>query len=424
MKHKLLFTLPLVFLMASCGTNKVPGPGRAIGDEKHYASYMYNYPRVTSNSASGLDIKSENLMYVQEEITLGQKIIRPTVDPERTNYEFKGWFKEKNCTNEWDFDSDIANNSVILYAKWAVSSSEAYIEPEYVYPEKIITDVNYRVTGILGEPVENNYVALTTGMFARLENSPSDVKFAINYERKADVNLTVATYDTVTGMIHLETNKGDTFDIHTTDKSASLVVDNTTYENKAKGYEENSKAFENYHIVLGGSSSMENWATSTADMDPIVTVNHGIGGTTVTQWEEKLFERLMLPYSPKAVVYYVGVNDIINSHLDGETTGRNLVKLFNKTHNALPNTKIFYVLINKLPGFASSQNDFDIANNAAIEYAKANSYLTCIDAGVGLLKENGKPHHAYFRTDGLHMSQYGYVVWGGAVKKAIIDWLG
>ena len=424
MKHKLLFTLPLVLLMASCNGGKVPGPGRPIGDDKHYATYMYNYPRVTTTSYSGQTIKSENLMYVQEEITLGERLTKPFVNPERNHYDFAGWFKEKNCVNEWDFANEIANNSVILYAKWAVSSSEEYIEPEYVYPEEFITDANYQVTGILGEKVENNTVALTTGMFKRLENSPSDVKFAVNHKRKVDVDLTVATYDKATKMIHLETNAGDTFDIRATDKSSSLVLDNSTYENKAQKYETNDADFENYHIVLAGSSSMEFWTTSAADMDPIVTTNHGIGGTTVTQWTDKLFERLVLPYSPKAVAYYVGVNDIINSNIDGETTGNNLEALFNKTHEYLPNTQIFYVLINKLPWYPQCQPDFDLANNAALEYASSHDYLTCIDAGKDFLKESGLPHHAYFRTDGLHMSQYGYVLWGGEIRKSIIDWLG
>ena len=53
-----------------------------------------------------------------------------------------------------------------------------------------------------------------------------------------------------------------------------------------------------------------------------------------------------------------------------------------------------------------------------------NSYLTCIDAGKGLLKSNGLPHAGFFLTDGLHMSKAGYVIWGKAVKDAIINWLG
>lgn len=52
------------------------------------------------------------------------------VDPIREGYEFAGWYKEKECINEWDFDNDIVPAKVyssdneyqyqetILYAKW------------------------------------------------------------------------------------------------------------------------------------------------------------------------------------------------------------------------------------------------------------------------------------------------------------------
>ena len=169
---------------------------------------------------------------------------------------------------------------------------------------------------------------------------------------------------------------------------------------------------------------MENWSTSGEDMNPIVTFNHGIGGTTVEQWTDKLLQRLVMPYSPKAVVFYVGVNNIINSGKSGEQTGNALVQLFDKCHEFLPKTHIFYVLINKLPSYPHYQEDFDTANNMAINYQKSHNYVTCIDAGVGLLKDNGLPNFGYFLTDGLHMSKAGYVIWGKAVKDAVINWLG
>ena len=424
MKKKYLLFLPIVSLLAAgISPSSAARPWTDLGDDGYYASFMYNYPRMYVTSNSGLQIRGENLLYRQVEITLGQKLTAPE-DPEREKYEFQGWYKEQKCLTAWNFESDIAENSVILYAKWGVSESEEYVEPEYVVPETIITDADYRVTGILNKEVVNGQVNLSTGAIKRLENSPLDVKFAVNYERSADTELTLATYNSDTKNIHLETNKGQTFDIRVNDISSSLVISNSAYEAKAKNYEEKDADFENYHIVLGGSSSMENWSTSKEDMNPIVTTNHGIGGTTVNQWVDSLFERLVLPYSPKAVVYYVGVNNIINSGDNGTTTGNLLMNLFDKTHRYLPNTKIFYVLINKLPYYAHCQADFDIANNMAKNYEKSHSYLTCIDAGQGLLKDNGKPNFGYFKPDGLHMSKYGYVIWGGAVKQAIIDWLG
>lgn len=428
MKTKRLFLLlPLLGMLFACDASKIVKPGREYGDDGLYALYMYNYPRIESTAPSGNEEKGENLLYVKQEITVGEKLVAPE-NPTRKNYTFAGWYKEKDCENEWNFDVDVPYSSVLLYAKWSTGGQGGggYVEPEYVYPETIITDANYRVTGILNKPVTNNYVTLASGAINRLKNSPNDVRFAVNYERKQGVELTVATFNEDQMKIHLEVSSGETFDIQVTDNSAALNISsaNATFETKAKNYETKGSTYENYHIMLAGSSSMEYWETSYNDMLPIISYNHGIGGTTVEQWTSKLFERLVLPYSPKAVVYYVGVNDIINNGKDGETTASNLEALFNKTHEYLPNTQIFYVLINKLPGYMQHQEKFDVANNGAIAYSQSHSYLTCIDAGAGLLKENGNPHAAYFRTDGLHMSRYGYVIWGGAIKEAIIDWLG
>ena len=35
----------------------------------------------------------------------------------------------------------------------------------------------------------------------------------------------------------------------------------------------------------------------------------------------------------------------------------------------------------------------------------------------------GDPNAAYFRTDGLHLSNYGYVIWGDIIKQSILDGL-
>ena len=420
MKKRFLLLLPALMLTA-CGD--IPGPQF---DNGTYAFFMWNYPRMDVETPNGYIERGDSLIYEKIEIESGQTFAKPAVDPERQNYEFQGWYKEKTCENLWDFATDTAEYSVFLYAKWGVSQGEEYVEPEYTYPETFLFNETFRVDGILNMPIKaGDQVDLTTAAIGRLKASPDDVSFAVNYARRVDVTLTSATYNDSTKKINIAVSSGETWEIKVNDVTAALSVasDSTYYEQKAVNYEKDLD-IENYHIALAGSSSMENWATSGEDMAPIVTFNHGIGGTTVEQWTEKLLQRLVLPYSPKAVVYYVGVNNIINSNKTGTETGNALKALFDKTHERLPKTKIFYVLINKLPMYGHFQDHFDTANAMALEYQSAHDYLTCIDAGKGLLKDNGKPNAGYFLTDGLHMSKAGYVIWGKAVKDAIIDWLG
>lgn len=428
MKKLSLLVLPLLILSTACG-----GTQNVSSSEEdtfvpevvtNYAYFMNNYPRVIGTSPSGLEEKMENTLYLKVEIKAGELITKPA-DPEREDYEFRGWFKEKECVKEWNFATDKSDNTIFLYAKWGLVKGGEYVEPEYVYPEKIVTEYDFKVNGIFNTPIIADKVSLTSGMISRLERNKNDVQFAIDYERSIDTTFE-ASYDTQTKKITITPSKGDEVVVTVKDISMDLSIEseNSGFEQKAQKYETVGTGYENYHIALAGSSSMENWSTSLLDMSPIVTFNHGIGGTTVEQWTNKLFQRLVLPYLPKAVVYYVGVNNIINGNQEsGSVTGARLEALFDKTHQYLPNSQIFYVLINKLPGFANKQNDFDLANSAALEYEKNHDYLTCIDAGIGLLKEDGTPNAAYFLVDGLHMSKYGYVIWGAAVREAIENWL-
>lgn len=425
MIHKKILLVSLLFgMLTACNQQVGPLPEYTPEEITYYAYFMNNYPRVTDVAPSGNEIRTENTLFKRIEIEPGVPFAKPDEDPSRNNYDFQGWFKEKSCENAWNFEEDSANTSIYLFAKWGSLGGDEWMEPEYTYPEKIITDADFRLTGIFNTPIEAGEVGLTTGMINRLTQNKDDVRFAVAYERRESVTFT-ATYNPNDAIIHIEDSASGVYDVKVNDISDELVLNGyTNYEDKAQKYETVGTTYENYHIALAGSSSMENWSTSSLDMMPMITFNHGIGGTTVEQWEEKLFQRLVLPYLPKAVVYYVGVNNIINGNKEsGDVTGARLEKLFNKTHEYLPNTKIFYVLINKLPGYKDRQSDFDAANTIAINYAASHDYVTCIDAGKGLLKEDGLPNAAYFLSDGLHMSAYGYVIWGAAVKEAVKNWL-
>ena len=61
-----------------------------------------------------------------QHIATGGKATRPPLEPSRTGFSFKGWFKEAACTNEWDFSRDTVNGNVILYAKWVETFTISY----------------------------------------------------------------------------------------------------------------------------------------------------------------------------------------------------------------------------------------------------------------------------------------------------------
>jgi lysophospholipase L1-like esterase len=82
-------------------------------------------------------------------------------------------------------------------------------------------------------------------------------------------------------------------------------------------------------------------------------------------------------------------------------------------------------LFNRLPGyFLSYSEDIDIVNEGVKALAEELSYVTIIDAGRVLLKSNGVANAAYFRLDCLHLSAYGYILWGKEFFNAIKTYLG
>ncbi|MCM1415943.1 MAG: InlB B-repeat-containing protein [bacterium] len=58
-------------------------------------------------------------------IKAGSTVGEPT-RPEAAGYRFDGWYRDKACTKAWDFEKDIVQADLVLYAKWLrLASAEA-----------------------------------------------------------------------------------------------------------------------------------------------------------------------------------------------------------------------------------------------------------------------------------------------------------
>ena len=64
-----------------------------------------------------------------QEVTKGGLVTQPHLDPTRTGYIFGGWYKESECTNAWNFSTDVVNQDITLYAKWIQITVSATITP-------------------------------------------------------------------------------------------------------------------------------------------------------------------------------------------------------------------------------------------------------------------------------------------------------
>ena len=84
----------------------------------------------------------------QIDVKVGSTLNRPT-DPLEAGYRFDGWYQDAACTKAWNFDTDIVQSDMTLYAKWLGGS----VGGEFTFQE--IADVYY--TGKAYKPVVSVY---------------------------------------------------------------------------------------------------------------------------------------------------------------------------------------------------------------------------------------------------------------------------
>jgi len=425
------------FVLTGCGGNTTSSAASNVviatgdvpsWDMKATANYYLNYKK-SPFAIDGYEGNTNELLFAQQSIVCPAKLTPPETCPTRTGYVFSGWYTESACSTLWDFGNDTATTSVFLFAGWELGGEGDYTEPKFnpVIPVDDTMNENFRLDGVLNVAPTYGVCYLTSGGLNRLANSPADVAFALNYTIKSGTTISSSVYDPTAKTITVTSLNGGTAEtdvIGVAQLSGNLQMSNTTYEAKAKAFETEGANKENYHVMLAGSSSIEFWDDYASCLDPIVAYKHGIGGTTSSDWDGYLLDRLVVPYCPKAVVYYVAVNDITGG-ADAASTVQNVSKLMNDTHSKLPDAHIFYVYVNVLGGYYLSYDDTIKAVNAGMKaFIEGKDWIEGVDAGAVLLKDNGVADLAYFRLDNLHMSSYGYLLWGMEIKKALKAWMG
>lgn len=82
----------------------------ATGSRTVYAHYLINSYKVNFDSNGGSSVNAKSAVY--------KTTVSAPETPTRLGYGFGGWYKDKNCTNKWNFSTDIVTDETTLYAKW------------------------------------------------------------------------------------------------------------------------------------------------------------------------------------------------------------------------------------------------------------------------------------------------------------------
>lgn len=177
-------------------------------------------------------------------------------------------------------------------------------------------------------------------------------------------------------------------------------------------------------VIFYGASNFTRWTTLEADMKPdIDALNHGIGGATDLILLHHL-DRLVLRYEPSAVVIQCSNNDVVK--YTDEQCKQTKEQLYNRIHEALPNTKIIFVSHMPLPNrteywkTSNRLQDLNVWVKSFCESHNNCEYLDVFDAILEIANVylSGNPS-AYFDATN-HFNAAGQAKFCAALKPEIL----
>ena len=170
-------------------------------------------------------------------------------------------------------------------------------------------------------------------------------------------------------------------------------------------------------VLFIGSSSIRKWSSLSTDMAPLEVQNHGFGGSTVNDCVYYA-DRLIVPYKPKAIVFYAGTNDIAFGYSPTVVYNRTL-DFISYIHKALPDTPIYYIEQTRQPKRNKYWKKMKTLNSKMKKYANIDPLVTFIETRPTLNTKKDKARKEYFVKDKLHFSKKGYAAWSSVIRPVL-----
>ena len=170
-------------------------------------------------------------------------------------------------------------------------------------------------------------------------------------------------------------------------------------------------------VVFYGSSTIRLWDQLQKDFPDHHTLNLGFGGAFIHSLSSN-FENLFQGLHPKAIVLYLGGNDLSFSLSSKEIIDQ--IGLFvEMVHQKFPSTKIFNISIKP---YFERQELLDVIqqiNQGTFALSMQFTYLHQIHLYEALIDENHQIRSDLFLQDGLHLNKIGYGVLKSQVDRAL-----
>ena len=173
-------------------------------------------------------------------------------------------------------------------------------------------------------------------------------------------------------------------------------------------------------IVATGSSSMRGWHGRIAeDLAPLTIIPRGFGGSNMHEVRYFLNE-LVLRYKPRAVLLYVGDNDVAIG-VEPDQILAQFDAIDAAIGKRLPDTRIYILAIKPSIARWHLWPTMRAANEQAKARAANDPRLTFLDIATPMLNDAGEPLEDIFIADQLHMNGAGYDIWRDAVRPVLVE---
>lgn len=170
-------------------------------------------------------------------------------------------------------------------------------------------------------------------------------------------------------------------------------------------------------ILFIGSSIFRLWKDLTEQMAPLPVFNRAFGGSRTGDILRSM-DKIVVPYEPKIVVYYCGSNDINAGESAVAISGR-VKDFFQRVIDRLPETRVFYVSINRAPQKRGRWNVVDSANAIIKEFCSKGSKFGFIDVNQVLFDKEDNPRYELYLEDQLHFKDRAYEEFSAVIKPII-----
>ncbi|MDR0182364.1 SGNH/GDSL hydrolase family protein [Lysobacter arvi] len=167
-------------------------------------------------------------------------------------------------------------------------------------------------------------------------------------------------------------------------------------------------------VVFVGSSSIRLWDTMSDDFPGTPVINRGFGGSRVRD-ATYYADRIVTPYSPSAVVFYAGDNDLYEGRTPQQVRD-DFVAFVGKVHASQPSARIAFISIKPSPSRAALLPQIREANALVRDFAARTEGVDYLDVFLPMLDAQGQPREELFTADRLHMNASGYAIWAGVVR--------